>query len=56
MANWLSAIRQRKPSAVYAPIEAGYGQSIACIMAIDSYWSGRRTTFDAAKQGDRLTV
>jgi predicted dehydrogenase len=50
MANWLSAIRQRKPAAVYAPVEAGYGQSIACIMSIQSYWSGRRTIFDAEKQ------
>jgi predicted dehydrogenase len=53
MANWFSAIRQRKPAALYAPIEAGYGQSIACIMAIDSYWSGRRTMFDPAKQAIR---
>jgi predicted dehydrogenase len=49
MANWFSAIRQRKPAAVYAPVEAGYGQSIACIMAVQSYWSGRRTAFDAAR-------
>jgi predicted dehydrogenase len=50
MANWFSAIRQRSPQAVYAPIEAGYGQSVACIMATQSYWSGRRTTFDADRQ------
>jgi predicted dehydrogenase len=50
MANWFSAIRQRSPGGVYAPIEAGYGQSIACMMATQSYWSGRRTTFDADKQ------
>jgi hypothetical protein len=50
MANWLSAIRQRRPAAVYAPVEAGYGQSIACVMATTSYWSGRKATFDAGKQ------
>jgi predicted dehydrogenase len=50
MANWLSAIRQRKQDAVYAPVEAGYGQSIACIMATTSYWASRKATFDAAKQ------
>jgi predicted dehydrogenase len=50
MANWFSAIRQRSPGAVYAPIEAGYGQSIACMMATQSYWSGRRMMFDADKQ------
>jgi predicted dehydrogenase len=50
MVNWFTAIRRRDPAAVYAPVEAGYGQSVACIMAIESYWSGRRTTFDAARQ------
>jgi predicted dehydrogenase len=50
MANWFAAIRQRSPGAVYAPIEAGYGQSIACMMATQSYWSGRRMLFDADKQ------
>jgi predicted dehydrogenase len=50
MANWFAAIRERNPAAVTAPVEAGYGQSIASMMAIQSYWSGRRTTFDAAKQ------
>lgn len=50
MVNWLSAIRKRDPAAVYAPVEAGYGHSVACMMAIESYWSGRRTIFDAEKQ------
>jgi predicted dehydrogenase len=56
MVNWFSAIRQHNPAAVYAPVEAGYGQSIACIMAVQSYWSGRRTIFDAAKQEIRDAV
>jgi hypothetical protein len=50
MANWLSAIRRRNPAAVYAPVDAGYGQSIACILATTSYWNGRKASFDADKR------
>ena len=39
MANWLDAVRRQDPSAVYAPASAGYGHSIACIMATDALWS-----------------
>ena len=46
MANWLDAVRRRDHDALYAPVEAGYGHSIACIMATDALWSGRRKTFD----------
>ena len=46
MANWLDAVRRRDQNTLYAPVEAGYGHSIACIMATDALWSGRRKTFD----------
>ena len=46
MANWLDAVRRRDHDTLYAPVEAGYGHSIACIMATDALWSGRRMTFD----------
>ena len=46
MANWLDAIRERNRDAVYAPVEVGYGHSIAGIMATDSLWSGRRKVFN----------
>ena len=46
MANWLDAVRRRDHDALYAPVEAGYGHSIACIMATDALWSGRRKIFD----------
>ena len=46
MANWLDAIRRRARDEVYAPVEAGYGHSIAGIMATDSLWSGRRKAFN----------
>jgi hypothetical protein len=33
-----------------APIEAGYQHSIACLMAVQSYNTGRRTTYNHAKR------
>ena len=46
MANWLDAVRRRDSESLYAPADAGYGHSIACIMATDALWSGRRKIFD----------
>ena len=46
MDNWLDAVRRRDPKGLYCPVEAGYGHSIACIMATDAYWSGKRMVFD----------
>ena len=46
MVNWLDALRSRDAGGLYCPVEAGYGHSIACIMATDSYWSGKRMAFD----------
>ena len=46
MNNWLDAVRRRDPKGLYCPVEAGYGHSIACIMATDAYWSGKRMVFD----------
>ena len=50
MANWLDCVRRQDPKGCYAPADAGYGHSIACIMTTDSLWSGRRMTFDPAKR------
>jgi len=50
MANWLDCVRRRAPQDLYAPVEAGYGHSIACIMSVDSLWSGRRMRFDPKRQ------
>ena len=46
MTNWLDAVRRRDPKGLFCPVEAGYGHSIACIMATDAYWSGKRMVFD----------
>jgi predicted dehydrogenase len=48
MANWLDAVRTRNASSLYCNADAGYGHSIACILATDSLWSGRRMVFDSA--------
>ena len=50
MANWLEALRNRDSKRLFCPVEAGYGHSIACIMATDAYWSGKRMAFDSVKR------
>jgi predicted dehydrogenase len=44
--NWLQCMRTGKKTR--APIEAGYQHSIACLMAVESYKYGRRTTYNHA--------
>jgi predicted dehydrogenase len=44
--DWLQCLRTGRPTR--APIEAGYQHSVACLMAVESFRSGRRTTFDPA--------
>jgi len=46
--NWLQCMRSGHAPA--APIEAGYQHSVACIMAVQSYDSGRRTVYDPQKR------
>ncbi|MEP7270374.1 MAG: Gfo/Idh/MocA family oxidoreductase [Acidobacteriota bacterium] len=48
MRNWVDSIRQRK--APVADIEAGYNHSVALCMTIAALHSGKRATFDEAKQ------
>ncbi|MFB3920489.1 MAG: Gfo/Idh/MocA family protein [Terriglobia bacterium] len=44
MTNWLEALRAgRQPS---APVQAGFAHSVACIMATQSYWEGKRLYWD----------
>jgi hypothetical protein len=48
MANWFDCIRSRQqPSAT---VEDGFAHSVACIMAAQAYWSGRKLYWDAAKE------
>jgi hypothetical protein len=42
--NWLNAMRERK--APNASVAHGFSHSIVCIMAAQSYWSGKRLYWD----------
>ncbi|MDD4871458.1 MAG: Gfo/Idh/MocA family oxidoreductase [Kiritimatiellae bacterium] len=44
MKNWLECMRSRK--APTADIEAGYAHSVACCMAAEAYFSGKRMVYD----------
>ncbi|MCH2210011.1 MAG: Gfo/Idh/MocA family oxidoreductase [Fuerstiella sp.] len=46
MANWLDCVRRQDIKGTYCPVEAGYGHSVACILSAQSYWTGRKMTFD----------
>ena len=46
MANWLDCMRRQDVNGTYCPAEAGYGHSVACILSTETYWSGRRMSFD----------
>jgi hypothetical protein len=50
MKNWFECLRTRQQPA--APIEAGFGHAVACILADEAYARGRRMVFDA----DRRTI
>ncbi|MFZ2642181.1 MAG: Gfo/Idh/MocA family oxidoreductase [Verrucomicrobiia bacterium] len=46
--DWLQCLRTGKTTR--APIEAGYLHSVACLMAVESFKYGRRTSYDHAKR------
>ena len=48
MKNWFECMRSRKTPA--APIDAGLGHAVACIMADESFVRGRRMTYDPVKR------
>lgn len=45
MADWFECLRSRR--APHCTVEDGFAHSVACIMAAQSYWSGRRVYWDA---------
>jgi predicted dehydrogenase len=53
MRNWMECVRSRKQPV--ADIEAGYQHSVALCMTIAAMRSGRRATFEEAKQEVTLT-
>ena len=48
MANWFECLRTRNPP--HCTVEDGFAHSVACIMAAESYWSGRRLYWDPSTE------
>ncbi len=48
MANWLDCMRTRTQPA--ATVHDGFAHSVACIMAAESYWSGRKVYWDSVTE------
>jgi predicted dehydrogenase len=46
--NWLDAMRERKQPC--ATVDHGFSHSIVCIMAAQSYWSGKKLFWDPVKE------
>ncbi len=46
--NWLRAMRDRRTP--NANVDHGFSHAVACIMATEAYWSGKRVYWDAAKE------
>src|SRR5271166_6232961 len=45
MANWFECMRSRQQP--HASVHAGFAHSVACMMAAQSYWSGKKVFWDA---------
>ena len=56
MANWFACMRSRQPP--HCTVQDGFAHSVACIMAAQSYWSGKKQYWNAAGEtfGDRAPV
>jgi hypothetical protein len=48
MENWLECLRTRQQPV--ATVHDGFAQSVACMMAAESYWTGKKVYWDAAKE------
>jgi predicted dehydrogenase len=48
MGNWFDCMRSRQQP--NATVHNGFAHSVACMMAAESYWSGRRVYWDAASE------
>ena len=44
MTNWFECLRSGQQP--HATVRNGFAQSVACIMAAQSYWSGRKLYWD----------
>ena len=48
MADWLECMRSRQQP--HCTVDDGFAHSVACIMATEAYWSGKRQYWDAANE------
>jgi predicted dehydrogenase len=48
MANWFECMRSGKPP--NSTVHDGFAHSVACIMAAESYWSGKKVYWDPAAE------
>jgi predicted dehydrogenase len=48
MENWLECLRTRQQPV--ATVLDGFAQSVACMMAAESYWTGKKVYWDVAKE------
>ncbi len=48
LGNWLNAMRSRGQTG--ATVDHGFSHSVACIMATEAYWQGRRVYWDATRE------
>jgi len=48
MANWFDCMRTRTQPA--ASVHDGFAHSVACTMAAQSYWSGRKLYWDSVTE------
>jgi predicted dehydrogenase len=48
MANWFECMRSRQQP--HCTVREGFAHSVACIMATEAYWSGRKQYWDSATE------
>jgi hypothetical protein len=48
MANWLECMRSRQQTD--ATVRDGFAHSVACMMAAQSYWTGKKVFWDAKSE------
>lgn len=48
MANWFECMRSRQQP--HCTVHEGYAHSVACMMAAESYWTGRKIFWDAKSE------
>ena len=52
--NWFTAMQARKEP--NATVDHGFSHAIVCIMATQSYWTGRKLYWDPGKEADYRTA